>query len=95
MSLLRLGKKYRFEAILDEVMQRLRHIIPTTLEAWTGFPKQFRHSMNQLYELTQAVLEAGHETLLPTLFFLCAAFPQDGTVHLSYVPRFHWQSLTL
>lgn len=73
--MLRLGRKYQFDGIFKESLERIREVIPTTLDQFNGLPKAFSGSnYRRAYVLLEILLEIGNQTLLPTVYFYCSAY---------------------
>ncbi|KDQ56618.1 hypothetical protein JAAARDRAFT_131820 [Jaapia argillacea MUCL 33604] len=76
-SLLRLGKKYAIRRVYDEALSCLTHEFPSTLEGWER-AESTDYSRLQYYvgleiDVINVVREINLPSLLPILFYLCAA----------------------
>ncbi|KDR85999.1 hypothetical protein GALMADRAFT_109535 [Galerina marginata CBS 339.88] len=74
-AMLRLGKKYQFETLQAQALERIRLELPSSLEDWDKkFSSGASHpviSSDREVDLVNVLLELGITSLLPVAFFLC------------------------
>ncbi|KAF7979802.1 hypothetical protein HWV62_40858 [Athelia sp. TMB] len=77
-SLLRLAHKYQFAEILEEIMERLSHSFPSTLEDWDAADRTWLIATNPASRADECALLAiardlGLHPILPALLYQCVA----------------------
>ena len=72
--MLRIGKKYKLNHLLNEAITRLQSEFPSTLEEWEVMSPEYTHVVFQkgiLFDIVNLATECGVRSIFPAAYYLC------------------------